>query len=67
MITSVLDKKIEEQKSKGNIPFFVSATAGTTVVGAFDDLNTIADICQKHKVWMHVDVRKITQVCVILY
>lgn len=32
------------------------ATSGTTVLGAFDDLNAVADVCEKHKVWMHVDV-----------
>lgn len=25
--------------------------------GAFDPLNAIADICQRHTLWMHVDVR----------
>lgn len=40
------------------MPFFVSATAGTTVYGAFDPLIAIADICKKHEVWMHVDVSR---------
>lgn len=42
--------------AQGLVPFFVSATAGTTVYGAFDPLIAIADICKKHGVWMHVDV-----------
>jgi len=25
------------------------------VLGAFDPFNAIADVCAKHKVWMHVD------------
>lgn len=37
---------------------FVNATAGTTVYGAFDPINDIADICEKYKIWLHVDVRK---------
>ncbi|XP_037131510.1 glutamate decarboxylase 1 isoform X3 [Syngnathus acus] len=37
------------------VPFYVNATAGTTVYGAFDPLNAIADICQRHTLWMHVD------------
>lgn len=41
---------------QGFVPFFVSATAGTTVYGAFDPLIAISDICRKHGVWMHVDV-----------
>lgn len=24
--------------------------------GAFDPLDRIADVCEKHKIWMHVDV-----------
>lgn len=56
MITSELERMILERKARGQIPFFVSATAGTTVLGAFDDLPTIADICDKYKLWLHVDV-----------
>ncbi|XP_033726715.1 cysteine sulfinic acid decarboxylase-like [Pecten maximus] len=50
-----LDKKLTEQKSKGTQPIFVMATCGSTVLGSFDDLNAVADVCQKHGVWMHVD------------
>lgn len=42
-------------KSEGALPFMVSATAGTTVIGAFDPLEQIADLCQKYNLWMHVD------------
>ncbi|GCC34504.1 hypothetical protein chiPu_0012978 [Chiloscyllium punctatum] len=42
-------------KCDGFVPFFVNATAGTTVYGAFDPLVAIADICNKYKIWMHVD------------
>ena len=34
----------------------VAATAGTTVLGAYDDLNALADVCQKHRIWLHCDV-----------
>ncbi|CAG14821.1 unnamed protein product, partial [Tetraodon nigroviridis] len=33
---------------QGLVPFYVNATAGTTVYGAFDPLGDIADICQRH-------------------
>lgn len=41
---------------QGAVPFLVSCTSGTTVLGAFDPLDRIADVCEKHKLWMHVDV-----------
>ena len=30
-------------------------TSGTTVLGAFDPLDEIATICEKHSVWLHID------------
>lgn len=47
------------------MPFFVSATAGTTVYGAFDPLIAISDICKKYQVWFHVDVS--TNTCTLLH
>ena len=41
----------------GLLPFFVNCTSGTTVLGAFDPINEIADICEKHGIWLHIDVR----------
>jgi len=56
MIPEALEAKIIESKRDGLHPFFVGATAGTTVYGAFDPLPLIADICERHELWMHVDV-----------
>uniref|UniRef100_A0A3B3B550 Glutamate decarboxylase 2 n=1 Tax=Oryzias melastigma TaxID=30732 RepID=A0A3B3B550_ORYME len=56
LIPADLERRILEAKQKGFVPFFVSATAGTTVYGAFDPLIAISDICRKYNVWMHVDV-----------
>jgi selenocysteine lyase/cysteine desulfurase len=55
MIPEDLEKKILEAKEQGKTPYFVNATAGTTVLGAFDPIDEIADICKKHGLWMHVD------------
>jgi L-2,4-diaminobutyrate decarboxylase len=33
----------------------VSATAGSTATGSFDDLSAIADVCDELGVWLHVD------------
>lgn len=43
---------------QGYVPMYVNATAGTTVYGAFDPINEIADICEKYNMWLHVDVRE---------
>lgn len=56
MITSELERLVRERKAKGHIPFFVNATAGSTVLGAFDPIPEIADICEKYGMWLHVDV-----------
>ncbi|KAL3287595.1 hypothetical protein HHI36_002064 [Cryptolaemus montrouzieri] len=55
MIPSELERLIVERRTRGHIPFFVCCTSGTTVLGAFDPINEIADICQKYGMWLHVD------------
>ncbi len=40
---------------QGIVPVAVVATAGTTVLGSIDPLDQVADVCEKHKVWLHVD------------
>lgn len=41
---------------QGYVPLYVNATAGTTVYGAFDPIQEIADLCEKYNLWLHVDV-----------
>lgn len=55
MIVSKLREIVEQDSCQGFIPFFVNATAGTTVLGAFDPIEPIAEICQEHQLWLHVD------------
>ncbi|XP_018521284.1 acidic amino acid decarboxylase GADL1 isoform X2 [Lates calcarifer] len=55
MISSALEEQIKTAKSEGAVPFMVNATAGTTVLGAFDPIEEIADICEKYNLWLHVD------------
>jgi len=50
-----LQQCIDEALAENAVPFCVIATSGTTVLGAYDPLNKIADICEKHNIWMHVD------------
>jgi sulfinoalanine decarboxylase/sulfinoalanine decarboxylase/aspartate 1-decarboxylase len=50
-----LEEAIKQDLKEGNIPFFVNATAGTTVLGAFDPFIEITKITQKYHLWLHVD------------
>lgn len=50
-----LRKAIAEDREKGCHPFCVIGCAGTVNSGAFDDLNALADIAAKEKIWFHVD------------
>lgn len=55
MIPSELERLVKESIAKGDLPFFVNCTCGTTVLGAFDPINPIADICQQYGMWLHID------------
>ncbi|XP_060729533.1 glutamate decarboxylase 1 isoform X3 [Tachysurus vachellii] len=55
MIPAELESSIMAAKAKGLVPFYVNATAGTTVYGAFDPITDIANICEKCGLWLHVD------------
>src|SRR5215467_7475772 len=50
-----LEAQIQEDKRAGLVPFCVVATAGTTNSGAVDDMVALAEICKRHKLWLHVD------------
>jgi glutamate/tyrosine decarboxylase-like PLP-dependent enzyme len=55
MLTEHLEELVQKDINDGFEPFFVNATAGTTVLGAFDDIDSINKVCKKHKLWLHVD------------
>lgn len=55
MIPGALDKAIRADIAAGHQPMMVNATAGSTVLGAFDPLDKIADVCADHDLWLHVD------------
>lgn len=55
MIPQKLEAAIASCVNDSKTPFFVGATAGTTVLGAFDPLPSIAEITRKYGLWLHVD------------
>jgi glutamate/tyrosine decarboxylase-like PLP-dependent enzyme len=50
-----LARQVTADRESGMIPFCVVATAGTINTGAIDDLNAIADFCEREGLWFHVD------------
>jgi glutamate/tyrosine decarboxylase-like PLP-dependent enzyme len=52
---SALENQIQQDVSAGFKPFAVVGTVGTTNSGAIDDLNALADVCERHGLWLHVD------------
>lgn len=50
-----LVKQISQDRSSGLVPFFVSATVGTTSSNALDPLPAIGAICRDNNLWFHVD------------
>lgn len=50
-----LERQLAADVAAGVTPVAVIATAGTTLSGAVDPLDAIADVCERYGVWLHVD------------
>jgi len=55
MRPEALAAAIEADRAAGLDPMMVVATSGTTVMGAFDPLEPMADVCEREGLWLHVD------------
>ena len=55
MQSSSLIEAIQNVKREGMEPLAIVSTAGSTVRGAFEDLNAISDIAERTGTWHHVD------------
>jgi aromatic-L-amino-acid/L-tryptophan decarboxylase len=55
MRPQALEEQITRDRAAGKVPFFVSATVGTTSSNALDPLPKIGAICRAHNLWFHVD------------
>lgn len=55
MDVAELERAIEEDLAAGWLPFAVVATVGTTSTTSIDPVPQIADLCEHHHLWLHVD------------
>jgi glutamate/tyrosine decarboxylase-like PLP-dependent enzyme len=55
MRVDALAEALERDASDGVRPWLVVASAGTVDAGAVDPLAAIADLCERHGAWFHVD------------
>jgi aromatic-L-amino-acid decarboxylase len=55
MRPEALAEAIDRDLADGVTPVAVVATAGTTLTGAIDPLEAVADVCETRDVWLHVD------------
>jgi glutamate/tyrosine decarboxylase-like PLP-dependent enzyme len=46
---------IEKDRQKGCVPLCMVGNAGTVNTGATDDLQELAAICERERIWFHVD------------
>jgi aromatic-L-amino-acid decarboxylase len=55
MDAEALRSAIEQDIRDGCRPFCAVATIGTTATTSIDPVPAIADICERHEMWLHVD------------
>jgi len=55
MSPEALEAAVVQARASGEQPFFLCATASTTVAGAFDPLESLGEIAARHGLWFHVD------------
>lgn len=55
MQSTQLADQIAQDRAAGLIPFFVSATVGTTSANGIDPIVEIGAICQREGIWLHID------------
>ena len=46
---------VARDRASGLVPLMIVANAGTTNTGSVDPMHEIAELCEREKVWMHVD------------
>ncbi|MCT4642392.1 MAG: pyridoxal-dependent decarboxylase [Bacteriovoracaceae bacterium] len=55
MCSSTLEELIQKDLAKSYTPLMIASTAGTTVLGAFDNILNNDIVAKKYSLWHHVD------------
>lgn len=55
MRADALAAMVRADRAAGFTPFLVVANGGTTNTGAVDPLHSLADLCEREALWLHVD------------
>jgi len=51
----ILKEMVRQDRAQGFTPMMIGATAGTTVLGAFDPIAEINKVAREYNLWLHVD------------
>jgi aromatic-L-amino-acid decarboxylase len=52
---NALERKINTDRAKGDLPFLLVGTAGNVSTGAVDPIGALASVARKNDLWFHVD------------
>lgn len=55
VLPDAVAEAIDRDHAAGTAPIAVVATAGTTLTGAVDPIQALADVCAERETWLHVD------------
>ena len=55
LVPQAVAAAIDADRAAGIVPIAVVATAGTTLTGAVDPIDALADVCEARDIWLHVD------------
>lgn len=55
MNIKALEAQIKADRANGRHPICIIGTSGTVNTGAVDDLNALADLCEREGLWFHID------------
>jgi aromatic-L-amino-acid decarboxylase len=50
-----LEEQIARDRADGFTPFLICGSAGTTATGAVDDLDALASVAERERLWFHAD------------